>query len=102
MGSIPDEKTKSVFSHMFLAFSADTMSPIPSSIAVTIAEVRKGRRVPDGYTFTSNKKIMSILYWSTTLENMCMPWGTKTVDKTVYKARLQINTDKRHDYAKRQ
>ncbi len=29
-----------------------------------------------------------------------MPGGTKTVDKTVYKARLQINTDKKHDYSK--
>ncbi len=25
--------------------------------------------------------------------------GTKTVDKTVYNARLQINTDKKHVYA---
>ncbi len=26
--------------------------------------------------------------------NMCMPGGTKTVDRTVYNALLQINTDK--------
>ncbi len=28
------------------------------------------------------------------IRNMCIPGGRKTVDKTVYNARLQINTDK--------